>query len=188
MILTIAIPTHDSLKAHTVSSLFRAIPTLDCRVRLDIHTGCYVHDARNKLVDKAIRSGCTHILFIDSDMQFEEDAINKLIAHKKEIVGGLYYKRQLPKTPNFMIEQDGKLLIPDEIPESITKVFMVGTGFMLIDLKVFEKITPPWFFFGVVNNKMLGEDTFFCYQAKKAGIDVWLDPNIKLSHIGDYAY
>jgi len=34
----------------------------------------------------------------------------------------------------------------------------------------------------------VGEDVAFCQQAAEAGLEIWCDPTITLSHIGDYHY
>lgn len=47
-----------------------------------------------------------------------------------------------------------------------------------------------WFSFG--RNKegehVIGEDGWFCFTARQAGYDVWVDPTIKVYHLGEYGY
>ena len=47
--------------------------------------------ARNNLVAKCMANKqISHILFIDADVGFDVESIYKLIAHNKDIVGGIY--------------------------------------------------------------------------------------------------
>lgn len=51
--------------------------------------GTIIQNQRADLCLDAMREGCTHILFIDSDMTFPQDLVGRLLAHDKEIVGQL---------------------------------------------------------------------------------------------------
>ena len=188
-LVLIGVPTLDSIKTETVASLFSASAMIEARAKLHIHTSSLVHDARNKIVDAARESGATHLIFIDSDMKFPPEAINKLLKEDKDIIGGLYYRKQPPHFP-LVHEKDGdKIIIPRTFPKNEPfKVFGTGTGFMMIKMKVFEKIKPPWFYFGNFHGKAIGEDIYFCWKAQKAGFDVWCDPTLGLEHIGTYPF
>ncbi len=147
--------------------------------------------AENRLycMAKAYREGFSHLLFIDDDMVFDEDVLDRLLSHKKEIVGVVYHSRRLEKTTTLVLE-NGKVLHSDDIPKGMIKCSHVGTGIMLIDLKVVEKIAEPWFYFSTNPNGStnIGEDAWFCSQARKAGFTIWCDPSIKVGHLGDFLY
>ena len=50
--------------------------------------------ARNNLVAKCMANkDISHIMFIDADVGFDVESIYKLIAHNKDIVGGIYPKK-----------------------------------------------------------------------------------------------
>ena len=60
---------------------------------------------------------------------------------------------------------------------------------MMIDMKVFDNLKFPWFWFEMgENGKMIGEDVYFCREAGKAGFEVWCDPRIEVKHIGTFEY
>lgn len=187
--ILIAIPTLDVIKTETVSSLFAATALTNYPARLHIHTSCYVHDARNKSVDTAIKTGVTHLMFIDSDMQFPPDAINRLMAHDKDIVAGLYFRRQRPHLPTIHQKVGDRLVIPKKFPtDKLFEVYGLATGFMLIKVEVLKNIKPPWFYFGDFHGHAMGEDIYFCNKAKQKGYKIWCDPTIEIGHVGAYSY
>ena len=51
--------------------------------------------ARNYLVDEFLRSGYTHLLFIDSDIHYSPQDILALLALDKDVVGGPYPKKSI---------------------------------------------------------------------------------------------
>lgn len=161
-----------------------------------IYKGCDIVSARTWLVKEAIKLEATHICFIDSDMMFPPEAIKKLLAHGKEIISVEYNKREFP------VKKVTQAL--DKASETeIYKGKVLGMGLMLIDLAIFtNKENPlgaptetnprptPWFNFGRDSEGalVLGEDAWFCNVARDAGYDCWIDPTIKVRHIGEYAY
>lgn len=54
---------------------------------------------RNIIIDGALKHECTHILFLDDDVAVQRDVLTRLLAHDKDIVGGLYLMRSYPHTP-----------------------------------------------------------------------------------------
>jgi len=51
--------------------------------------------ARNYLVDEFLRSGFTHLLFIDSDIAYDPNDVMALIALDKDVIGGPYPKKSI---------------------------------------------------------------------------------------------
>lgn len=51
--------------------------------------------ARNYLVDEFLRSDCTHLLFLDSDVHYNPQDILALIALDKDIIGAPYPKKSI---------------------------------------------------------------------------------------------
>lgn len=183
MKLAIAIPNTGTIKAQTVSSLLGLVKNLKCEYYTLLLEGSILHQVRENLVKKAIELKCTHILFIDSDMVFDKESFNTLFKHKKDIVGVSYNMRRLP------LEKIQWKAV-DKVDKDFYQVEAVPTGFMLVNLKVFKKLTHPWFFWEVNNlgETVTGEDFWFCTRAREIGYNVWVDLSIDVKHIGDYAY
>lgn len=138
--------------------------------------------SRTWLVKEALKSGATHLLFIDSDMFFPSDVIPRMLARGKDILGVEYNRRRMP------IEGTSQPLT--EKNDDIYQAKHAGTGLMLIDLKVFKDWDGAWFNFGRDSEGMLklGEDAWFCYSARDRGIETYIDATIKTGHIGNYIY
>ena len=138
---------------------------------------------------QAIKNECDYLLFIDDDMTFPPDLIDRLLAHKKDVVGVVYHSRNL-KTNTTVVLEDGQVLHSGNIPKEMMKCQHVGTGIMLIKTDVFGKIEEPWFKFLTYPNgvTLMGEDAYFCKQAREKGIEIWCDPTLEIGHIGDYIY
>ncbi len=141
--------------------------------------------SRTWLVKRAIELGATHLYFVDSDVVPPIGTIKRLLSHKKAIVAGVYNKRKFPIEPTYAPLEEG-----GESETELYKAKHVGTGCMMIDLSIFKEIKDKWFNFGVnaEDDIVIGEDAWFCYVARDAGFDTWIDPIIKVRHMGLYPY
>lgn len=184
--VVIGVPCQESVKARTAFSIASNI--IDAKgvvSEILMRQSCDVVSSRTGLVKDAIKAGATHLLFIDSDMFFPPDSLNRLLKHDKDIIGALYNRRSFP------VEGTHQPLVETPDPKTgLLRCLSIGTGLMLIKLEVFKKIPEPWFNFG--RNKegelALGEDVWFCRTAQDSGFEVWADPSIKVGHIGNYIF
>jgi GT2 family glycosyltransferase len=148
-----------------------------------------IQEMRNTLVERALEmsmtDGVTHLLFLDADMVYPRDTIKKLWDAKKDIVGGLCFKRWPPFHPTLFGGEPSKLELIDPYPENeIIEVTATGTGCLLINLNVFAKIDYPWFEFAQTDEgRPIGEDVNFCYKARDAGIKIHVDTSIRTEHL-----
>lgn len=199
--ITIGIPCGGSIKADTVISLLTTLQAPPTEKALYIATGNYVHENRTTIVKRALLNKATHVMFIDADMTFPPNGIDRLMKDDKDIVGANYNVRGNPSLGNtpastvkFVDENKRFIAKPgSEIPRELFKCYAVGTGFMLIKMSVFEKLSEPWFFFRDYikddgGREMMTEDVYFCEKANEAGFEVWCDPQIPMGHQGEYIY
>ena len=180
--LGIATPSTGTIKTKTVESLIKLFKKYPDAIFLS-HEGSILHHMRERLIKKAIELDCTHLLFVDSDMVFETDALQGLLEANKDIVGANYNRRKLP------LEATAELL-DGSFGDDLVQATSIGTGFMLIKLSVFEFLPEPWFFFESNGDGDLatGEDYFFCRLARDKGFEVYADLSVKAGHLGDYIY
>lgn len=199
--ITIGICTGGSIRAETVTSLVSNminVAQTGIMANLLVQVGGYVDVNRNKIVEEARKAGTTHLMFIDADMIFPEDGIMRLLAHKKDIVGANYNVRLDPtsvvlsgptvkmfdKKTNKVVSMSGQ-----DFPTELFKCYSLATGFMMIDMKVFDKLEFPYFdAYQDKNGVHYTEDVDFCRKANESGAEVWCDPTIRMGHIGSYTY
>lgn len=139
--------------------------------------------ARSNCVIDALDHKVDYLLFLDSDMTFPRDTVSRLLAHRKDIVGGTYRKRGPPFETMGLPMGDG----PIEVASGIVQMRRLPTGCMLIDMRVFAKLKKPYFMM-VSDLKAgieYGEDVVFCDRARNAGFTIWCDVDLSmdLTHV-----
>lgn len=201
MKVAICIPARGQMEVTTAFDLaiMSAYMTSKKQIDLSVFTsqGTLIFDQRNSLVRTAVDEKCDYILFIDADMRFPKTTLERLLAHKKDIIGVNATTRMMPPKPtarNIQINEDGSvdwLEVFSNKEKGISKVDAIGCGVMLIKTSCLKNIPQPYFYFEqLLKGKLLGEDIYFCIKAKDAGIDTWVDHDLsmEIGHVGSYTY
>lgn len=146
--------------------------------------------ARNHLVEMAQVNECEYLLMLDDDMVVPQNLIQRLLAHKKDIMGALYYQRGGAYHPVLMHRASGKDGLEgidfihhfDKrlIHPGLYEFDIIGGGCLLFKTEVFEKLPKPYFWIDGV----IGTDVHICIALKKAGFRVWADTTLELGHVG----
>ncbi|HUU53081.1 MAG TPA: hypothetical protein VMW44_00405, partial [Candidatus Bathyarchaeia archaeon] len=142
-----------------------------------------IHEMRNTIALRALEKDCTHLIFLDCDMVYPVNTIEKLLEHDKDIIGALTFKRCPDFNPLCLSGEPYKMTQIDPIPEELFKVTATGTGCLMIKTDVFETIDYPWFEFDTHDGNLVGEDINFCYKAKEKGFEVYIDPTVRTEHL-----
>ncbi len=182
--IKIGIACQDTVYAKTMASIaFNIIASKGIVTDVLMRQGSDITSARTWIIQKALEDGATHVLFVDHDMVFPPESLITLLAAKKDIIGVEYFKRKFPKEPTYKP-------LDNEEKSELYQATYVGTGLMLVDLKIMEKMTKPWFLFGRDSNgqPIIGEDVWFCKTAQDCGFEVWIEPTLQIGHIGSYVY
>lgn len=150
--------------------------------------------ARSFGCQRALETGHEYLFFLDDDVIPPPDAIYRLIRHNKDIISGLYYRRQLPVYPVMMREVEGKgpQWITDAKLGDMVEADLVGAGCLLIKRKVLEVMNPPWFewkcdpfrFPKLALTDRCSEDYDFCRKARALGFKLFVDTSVQCSHAG----
>lgn len=140
--------------------------------------------ARSNLASYAKAQGCSHILYLDTDMTFPEELLDCLLAHNKDVVGvNFCTRRGIPSSTTFT--SGNNFLNPNL--QGLLKVGRLGFGAVLIDLKVFDGISKPWFNFAYVpqGDYMLSETFYFCDKVQAEGYEIFVDCDLsrKVGHL-----
>jgi GT2 family glycosyltransferase len=186
--LCIGVPNGGTIKTQTVANLY-ALTQLHIPIYFSMPVSGYSTYNRNQTVEKAKEIGASHIMFIDGDMLFTPDAVEKLIAHDKDIIAANYHQRdkEPPQSTVFMY-QDKKLVIYDESKTELFECATVGSGFMLIKMSVFDRLQQPYFDTDYVDGQFETEDVVFCKKSLMAGVKIYCDPTIEVGHLGTKIY
>lgn len=206
--LFIALPAYDhkvSIKMAVALAQFAAMaPAHGLQIQVANISGCsVVSRVRNLLANEFLETDFTDLLFIDSDINFDPNDIFRLLAFasgQRDIVAGIATARKKEKVYFSMLDVDeNKNIIMDKM--GLVRALRAGTGFMMIRRHVFETLKeahPEWayhdhntgktlhsfFDFKSTPEGYLGEDFLFCDRARQHGYQVWVDPTIKLGHMG----
>ena len=200
MKISLCVCTNRGVKPKTVGSLLAMVAhskEIDFHI-LVAERGYTISENRNYCVVQAQRNGSDYLLFVDDDMTFPADTLNRLLAHNKDVIGVNSYSRCLPPSSTVgLMDKKGEYMHPDkhtewemQIPDGLFKAYFVGAGVLLIDMKVFEEISSPYFNFTYDKNGQVihGEDGSFCKKVKEAGMEVYCDGSISVGHLGEYEF
>ena len=157
--------------------------------------GSLIYDSRDSIAAFAVNKGYDYVLFADSDMVFDSDDLNKLLAHDADIVSGLYVTRN-GENKNVCYKEvitrrrfpaRSPKLVHDTATTGYGPVAACGFGFCLIKTDVIRSMAKRYKslfepFDGV------GEDIAFCLRARKCGYEIFTDRDVKLGHVGEKIY
>jgi len=153
--------------------------------------------ARDTLSNEFLKTDCTHLLFLDSDIIFESLDVLKLIAEDKDIIGGCYPKKYLNLekiseciSRGLSIDQAtiasseyvfNVLNGTDHKISNVCEVKDIGTGYLLIKRDVFLKLskTTPSYKGNVLN--LTNEKIYAFFQTS-------IDPNTNVLLSEDYHF
>lgn len=181
----------DQVAAPFAQSLATLRKPGECMIAMEISS--LIYTSRDNLVKKAVSCQADAVLFLDSDMIFDSDVLEKMVAHMeagKDIVSGLYFKRRAPFSPVLLKELDivdGQVVSGDfkALPDSREPFEVAGCGMgccmiskgVLLDMLL---NCQAWF----EPMRGVGEDLSFCLRARELGYTIWCDPSISLGHVG----
>jgi hypothetical protein len=165
-----------------------------------------IDQGRNQMSTDALLDGFEETMWIDADVDFHPDAIDRLRAHRLPIVAGIYPQKGkralashvMPGAPKMVFGKDGGLV----------EILYAGAGFLLVRREVYltvqERLQLPMcnerfkiplvpFFYPMLRpcedgHWYLAEDYAFCERARQCGIKIMADTTIRLWHIGNHAY
>lgn len=103
---------------------------------------------RNECVVEALKHNADYLLFIDSDMVFDRDALMKLLKYDRDVVSALCVSRYEPFIPTTKKKNSSGRYEPiQNLTEGrfYSDLDVVGMAFVLIKMDVFRKVNPPWF-------------------------------------------
>lgn len=181
----IAVPALDVMPVLTAYSMLTM--KRDCPARFSFIVRASCHDARNLLAREAIDSGADRVLWLDSDMVFDDDIMIRLgedLDRGNDMVGGIYFRREIPTSPLVYRVIDGKAgeaKVWKDYPQD--KLFLCagyGFGAVMMTTELLKKLGDYPF----TPFNLLSEDLSFCARAQDAGARIACDSRVKVGHVG----
>jgi GT2 family glycosyltransferase len=146
-----------------------------------------IAEIRNEIVRQAIAEKCTHLIMCDTDQIYPQDTITKLMNHNIDVVGAVVHRRYPPFAPILYRGELGSYqYAPYEewYSGNLIEVDATGAACILINIKIFEEMDPPWFELRKhENGKRIGEDVFFCHKLRSLGKRIFVDTSIQIDHM-----
>jgi hypothetical protein len=176
----------------------------DRRIPLALHTirnESLIPRARNRVLMDFLASPHSHLVFIDADIGFDGRDVLRLVAHDKKLVGGTYAKKNRDKyDPAFVPLPTGTVVTENELVE----IQCLPGGFMCINRDMASAMAGAyrdlWYRDGNTAERQVfdvfatytdpetrqywSEDYAFCQRWRAISGQVFLDPNIQLTHNG----
>jgi hypothetical protein len=165
-----------------------------------------IDQGRNQMATDALLDGYEETIWIDADVEFHPDAIERLRSHQLPIACGIYPQKGrraiashiMPDTPKMVFGKEGGL----------SEILYAGAGFLLIRREVYltvqdrlqlpvcnERFGSPMIpFFQPMLRPCddgywyLAEDYAICERCRQAGYKIVADTTIRLWHIGHHAF
>lgn len=194
----IAIPCMDTVHTLFFDAMLRLRFPADTQVVTS--KSSLIYDARNMLARLAVEQDFDRVLWLDSDITFEPDLVERLSAamdEGREFVTGLYFTRRAPIKP-CVYEHCGMIVgsggrprpIADsftDIPEHVFQVAAAGFGGCMVSVDLIRRIAEKYGLpFSPITG--FGEDLSFCLRATELGVPLWCDPSIRLGHVGQVIF
>ena len=169
-------------------------------------SGCSQVDlARSSMASEALADGFTETFWIDSDTDFDPDDLERIRAHGKPFVAGLYVKKGRPESAaKFKADLQA---VTFGVGGGLLEMEYVGFGFVYVKKEVYEAVArkfelpgctggydpeksiTPYFLPMVIQEGerfcYLSEDYSFSHRARIAGFPPWADTTVRLGHISD---
>lgn len=170
------------------------VPGFDAQ-KIDIYVkvSSLVMANREQLVQAALKNPqTTHVMFVDTDQEFPPYVIHQLVQHRLPFVGANISTRAIPAGTNARSGPHVKDTVTSGGKSGLEEVWSLGTGLVLIERKVFEKLPQPWFMPGWLPelNDYVGEDVMFTQKVRAAGFKLMVDHDLsqQVGHWGGYRY
>lgn len=187
----IAVPCMDTLPALFCQSLAMLQRAGDTMIGFEV--GSLVYNARNNLARQAIKAEADWILWLDSDMVFGPDLLQRMlkVCTEKDIdfLTALCFRRKPPYTPCLFdrlekVEKGASYTAIMSVPDGRFQVGGCGFAGVLMSTDILLSVASNF------NGRMFdpidgfGEDLAFCWRARQCGYEIWCDSDIEMGHVG----
>jgi hypothetical protein len=149
----------------------------------------YIHVGREAVLAGAIDRQATHVLWLDTDMEFPPDTALRLARRNRPIVACNCVMRD--SRMFFTAKRDGQPVETTAQSSGLELVDTVGPAVMLMRTDAVLGLRRPWFEHGRNDTgEDIGEDVMFCRKLRAAGQDIYIDHDLskEIGHVGQHTY
>ena len=174
-LIVVGTPTHGEIKARTTECLV-ALGQYSLNTEFKSLPCTFLPQARTQLVQYAMQQRASHLLFIDGDMVFPPETLERLLSRDTAVIGANYRRRS----------SEGHAFTATRHNQEVTSfgrtgreaVDFIGLGVCLIDLLVFRGTLAEQWFPGTLYRN---EDVAFCALVRSQDVPVWVDHDLSQS-------
>lgn len=154
--------------------------------------GSQISYGRERLMANALKAEATHILWLDDDMTFPPDTLQRLLAHDKDFVAAQGVTKKVPAEPTAMA-LDGNRCFSDKSKTGLEEIIHVGLAVALMKTDRLHALRAPNFLqeWSEEHQGYGGEDTYFCRKLRRElGVKIYLDHDLsrEVGHVGTLVY
>ena len=215
-IIYVAMPCYDSVHRDTVVSLmklFGKFRDVGISSQFNIVRSSLINHARNLATCGFLASDCDHMLFIDADVEFEPEAVLRMLVVQKDIVCTPYRVKLIDaRKIKYAVDFEDEKKI-EMLPGEIVEVEQGPAGLMVINRRVFDKLmkmhpemhikhmgsltkdlNSEYLFnfwdttFNPKTSLWKGEDLSFCDLARSVGFKIYANAASSTIHHGDWGW
>lgn len=162
--------------------------------------------AVNGFLTRFLHSDFDQLLWIDTDEGWRAHDVIRILSHKEEVVAGTYPMKNAWDEYTCELQKEDGVPIGKMLPDgtALLKADRVAGGFMKTRKSALEKLAPlcDWYHYRenknsepekhykffwneVQDHQFFGMDYAYCEKLKKAGVELWVDPMLKIDHFGN---
>jgi len=212
----IAMPSYGAVHRDSVVSLVKLLGELrKAGISSQFNTvqSSLINHGRNLLTCAFLQSKCSHMLFLDADVEFEPEAVFRMLVAQKDIICTPYrVKLEDTEVIKYAVDFEDEKKIPI-LPGDIVEIEQGPPGLMIIKREVYEKLmidNPKMHikFHGEITRSLnsdfmynfwdttfdpekglwKGEDLSFCDLARKSGFKIYANLASETIHHGSWGW
>ncbi|WP_328407764.1 hypothetical protein [Nocardia sp. NBC_00403] len=200
----VLVPVHDYIEPACATGL-SALERLGYPI-WRVYGASAIDQARSRIATEALAEGYEELMWIDSDIGFQPEAVEMLRSHGLPIVSGIYAKKRSRELVCSLLPDTEKIIFG--IGGGAMEIRYAAGGFLYTKRTVYEKIADhenlpvcneqfeqtivPYFLPMIIphgeGHWYLGEDFSFCERARRSGLAIYADTQIRLEHVGKYGF
>lgn len=175
---TVAVLSRDGEILSQLDDWLRRLPAQIAVVKV---FGNQIPRQRNYAVEKMYGEW---LCFVDADIVPPDDGLIKLQESEASICVGVCHERFAPfdLCLTKSLEPPARWTVHEIPRRGLLHVVAAGTGFMMIQRRVFAGMSRPYFRCGQIALDILAEDTEFCLRASEAGFQTYVECSVRCGH------